>query len=764
MPSIKSLKSLKILKILKSLKSLKTVTQHFFLFWLRFGYRRLPLQYQTKEKIKFYFFKKFPDLKKQKSYALHCPLCLYIKSIWIKSWAFSNLFNPYSFLSKFKLFLIYEAKHIGLKSSNKPLVSIIIPIYGQIEFTIRCLKSISLNLPKCSFEIIVIDDDSQDNSLEILKFVKDIKVFKNATNKGFIYSCNFGAKKAKGEYLYFLNNDTKVTLGWLDHLIQTFKDFPGTGLVGSKLVYPNGKLQEAGGIIWKDGSAWNFGRYQDPKEPVFNYAREVDYCSGASIMIPKTIFDKVKGFDSYYSPAYCEDSDLALKVRNQDYRVIYQPLSTLVHFEGMTSGKDTSSGVKSYQVTNLQKQYKRWKHKLSKHQKNGENIDFAINRRADKKVLVIDEITPEPDRDAGSLMTFNIMLLLREMNFQVTFIANNLQFSKKYTPLLQRFGIEVIYSPYLNSIKSHLKEYGRRYNLIFLFRPGLTKEHLPDCRVYATRAKILFHTVDLHFLRILREAILLNDPDKKAEALKMKILELSLIKASDASIVVSKSEVSTLGREKINKNLHLLPLIKDSVHIDKKFNQRHGIVFVGGFNHQPNVDAVKFFIHEIMPILTPQDKNIIFYIVGSNIPKEILALANSKIKIIGFIEKLDPFLNKMRIMVAPLRFGAGVKGKIVSAMSVGLPVVATPLAAEGMGLTHKKNILIAKTPDSFAEAILELYKNNKLWNVISKNSTNFVDQNWGSKSAYNNLSKIMSKLKISVTKPKYGLSLYDEND
>jgi GT2 family glycosyltransferase len=751
-----------------NLKKLKDITKYLFLFLLFcliFCYRHFPLKYQIKEKIKFFFFKKFPVLKKNKFHALHCFLCIYIKLIWIKyAPLFFIFFNPYTFACKFKSFLIYEAKHTCLKGSNKPLVSIIIPIYGQIGFTIRCLKSISLNLPKCTFEIILIDDASRDNTLAILKFVKGIKVFKNATNKGFIYSCNFGAKKARGEYLYFLNNDTQVTSGWLDHLVQTFKDFPGTGLVGSKLVYPNGKLQEAGGIIWQDGSAWNFGRYQDPNEPVYNYAREVDYCSGASIMIPKTIFNKMKGFDPYYSPAYCEDSDLALKLRAKGYRVIYQPLSTVIHFEGMTSGKDTSSGIKSYQVTNLQKQYKRWKYKLSKHQKNGENIDLAINRRADKKVLVLDENNPEPDKDAGSLLTFNLMLLLREMNFQVTFIANNLQYSKKYTSLLQRFGIEVIYSPYLNSIKSHLKEYGRRYNLIFLFRPNLAKEHLSFCRAYATRAKILYHTIDLHFLRILREAMLSNDKDKKAEALKMKMLELSFMRTSDASIVVSKSELSILGREKIRKNLHLLPLIKDSVVIDKKFNQRQGIVFLGGFNHPPNVDAVKFFINEIMPILTVLDKDIIFYVVGSNIPKEIFDLANTKVKIIGFVEKLDPFLNKMRIMVAPLRFGAGVKGKILSAMSLGLPVVATPIAAEGMGLSHKKNILIAKSPDSFAEAILDLYKNNKLWNRISKNSASFVDKNFGSQSAYKNLSKIISKLKISVPKPRYELSLYDEND
>lgn len=737
-----------------------------FLFFLillfSIAYKYIPLNYRLKNSLKELFYKKFPHLKRSKFTAskVFFPKVVFVISSYIKK----LIVDPKIFALRFKIYQSHLLRTLSFKHSVNPLVSIIIPVYGQINYTIACLLSIAQNKPECTFEIIIVDDASLDNSSELLKSVSGVKVFVNPVNCGFIKSCNLGAKKAKGHYVYFLNNDTRVTKGWLDHLVQTFSDFPGTGLAGSKLVYPNGKLQEAGGIIWRDGSAWNFGRGEDPDFHVYNYAREVDYCSGASIMIPKQIFNHINGFDPYYLPAYCEDSDLALKLRSKGYRVIYQPLSIVIHFEGITSGKNINSGIKSYQVENMRKQYNRWKSILSKHERNGEHIDWAINRRADKKVLVLDENSPQPDKDAGSLLTFNLMLLLREMNFQVTFIARDLQYSKKYTSLMQRFGIEVAYLPHVKSIKSHLKEYGARYDLIFLFRPNLADDFIDICRSYAYRAKIIYHSVDLHFLRILREAKLMNDRKKETEALKMKKLEINIIKRMDASIVVSKAELKMLKYEGVTKNVYLLSLIKAASYSDKPFKKRRDIIFVGGFNHQPNVDAIKFFVKEVMPILWKNDKSIIFYIVGSNIPQEIIVLQNSAIKILGFVEKLDPVLNNMRVMVAPLRYGAGVKGKIVSAMSLGLPVVATPVAAEGMGLTHKENILIADDAKSFAESVLELYKNEKLWRYINKSSLNFVEHSWGPEISYKNLSKIISKLEIPITKPRYKLSLYNEND
>lgn len=656
-------------------------------------------------------------------------------------------------------------KTIRFSLPSDPLVSIIVPVYGKCDYTLRCLASIAARCPASPFEIIVIDDCSPDGSAERLRRIEGVRLIQNASNQGFIRSCNIGARAARGQYLCFLNNDTEVAQAWLDELARTFREFPGTGLVGSKLIYPAGSLQEAGGILWRDGSAWNFGRLKDPSSPTYNYAREVDYCSGASIMVPKELFDELGGFDELYLPAYGEDSDLALKIRSHGRRVIYQPLSVVVHHEGVTSGTNVTAGVKSHQIDNAAKLFERWKDRLRHHQEPGVDVDRAKDRRAKYRVLVLDHCTPMPNQDAGSITVFNLLLLLRELDFQTTFIPeDNFVYMPRYTPELQRVGIEVLYAPYVTSVEQHLRDSGGKYDLVFVFRPRVMVRHIEAIRRHCPHAKILYHTVDLHFLRMAREALLLGDQKGHAIAGKMKEQELAAIRAADGSIVHSPAELELLRLDLVEERIHVFPLIMDIRGTTKAPSERHDVVFVGGYQHPPNVDAVRYFVSEMMPLLRRRLPGIRFFIVGSRPPADVMALASDEVIVTGFVDDLSALLDRMRVAVAPLRYGAGVKGKIGTTMAVGLPCVATSMAVEGMSLTDGENILVADDPASFAAAIIRLYESEWLWNDLSKAGLQFATENWSAGTAWRRLRAVLGDLGFVMEHRRYPLTLYAPND
>ena len=263
----------------------------------------------------------------------------------------------------------------------EPLVSIVIPVYNEFSHTYACLQSILENTEEIPYEIILGDDCSNDLTKNIAQIVSHIKIIRNTENMRFLKNCNQAAMKAAGKYIVFLNNDTTVQEGWLSALLSVMETQENVGLVGSKLIYPDGTLQEAGGIIWRDASGWNYGRGKNPQASEYNYLKEVDYISGAAIMIRRSLWDQIGGFDERYAPAYYEDSDLAFEVRKAGYQVVYQPASVVIHYEGISNGSDITEGQKAYQIRNQKIFYEKWKEILEKeHFDNAQEFFLARDR------------------------------------------------------------------------------------------------------------------------------------------------------------------------------------------------------------------------------------------------------------------------------------------------------------------------------------------------------------------------------------------------
>ncbi len=611
---------------------------------------------------------------------------------------------------------------LRLRTSNEPVLSIVIPVYEQHETTFGCLRSIAEFRPAIPFEVIVMDDTSPTPAAKALAAVEGVRFVRNEQNLGFLGNVNRGAQEARGEYLLILNNDTLLAAGAIDAMVATFGEHKDVGLVGAKLLNADGTLQEAGGIVWRDGSAWNWGRGEHPHDPQFNFVRDADYCSGAALVIKRKLFIEMNGFDTHFAPAYYEDTDLAFRIRARGLRVLYQPHAEVYHLEGVTHGRDQSSGIKAYQVTNAKKFYERWQTTLAAHGVNGERPAQEAHRATKLNILIVEAFLITPDQDSGSLRLLNLMRLLREEGHHITFIAENLEGTERYRRMIEAIGVELLHGEWARGVQNVLRTRARDYAVIMFCRHYVAAAHLETARLYAPTATILFDTVDLHFLRKEREAELLGDEAVKLDARKTRDEELSLCRQADATIVVSEVEKKLLSellpdaRVEILSNVHRIETER------APFEARSGALFVGGFRHPPNIDAVKWYATEVLPRVRELAPELVTRIVGSNMPEEIFSLAQPGLEILGFVEDIRPILRSTRVSIAPLRYGAGVKGKVNEAMNFGIPVVATPLAIEGMHMTHDVDCLVADEPAAFAAHIVALHTDAALWQRISGNA------------------------------------------
>ncbi|UCG12487.1 MAG: glycosyltransferase [Deltaproteobacteria bacterium] len=614
-----------------------------------------------------------------------------------------------------------------------PAISVIIPVLNQSKYTYACLYSIYERRPNVEFEVIVVDDCSADDTQDMLKIISGIQVIRNAANLGFARSVNCGAEVARGEYLLILNNDILVHHCWMDELFAVMSSHPDIGLVGSQLIYPDGRLQESGCLICQDGCAVALGRSENPLHPEFSYFREVDFCSAASVLVRKKEFHEVGGLSTDYVPAYSEDVDFAFKLREMGKRVFVQPLSKVTHYEAVSYGRYAQGDL----IARSRRMFvERWQRVLKQCPYTSAENFRTTSKYNHKRVLYIDALIPKPDRGSSSADAFWYMRFLVEAGYDVVFYGQHTPgFVPKYTPMLQRIGVQCLYLPYIQ-IERYLSKHGSSFSHVLVARVYLAMSFNSLIRQYCPDARYIFNTVDVHFLREMRQAEVEGSSVMLEQAKRTKERELAIIEQADATIVVSEDEKELLEREYGLKRIYHIPLPREVYGSKHPFTERRDLVFIGS-SHLPNLDATHYFHSEIFPLIRRDLPDINLIVIGEELrdalsdrPGFDMLAGDPAVQLVGFVEDLSEYYDWVRVMVVPLRYGSGVKGKVLTALSYGVPCVSTSIGSEGMGLTPGTDILRADEPVDFAREVVRLYTDQALWEKLSENGLNVVQGNF----------------------------------
>lgn len=607
---------------------------------------------------------------------------------------------------------------------DDPLISIIVPLHNAAAATYQALESIQACTHEISYEVILVDDGSTDATPRLLRQIDHAHIHTHLENRGFGEACNEGARVARGTYLCFLNSDTVTTPGWLDALLQVARKDPKCGAVGGKLLYPSGRLQEAGSIIWDDGTTSAYGRNDDPFAPEYSYVREVDYCSAACLLVRRDLFMQIGGFDSRYAPAYYEDADLCLQLNQAGYSVKLAPQAIVFHAEHASTNRTAAIEL---QMRNRERFVARWAETLLTRgaRIRGSEVVWRERRRS-TRVLVIDDAVPVAQFGRGLPRTHALLLALVEAGYVITYLpVQDPSPHEPTTTTLQGCGIEVLYD--VADPEAAIQERANVYDAAIISRP----HHAPlikAIRAANPSAAIIYDAEAVFALRDIRKAEADGTPFG-AQAVEMRIRsELAPIGAADLILAVTEAERRLFRRYHPQIPVavwgHVAPIRCQMGEVE----ERTDLLFVGYLGSPPNDDAAYMLISDILPLVRERG-DCHLTIVGIDASERVSAAAaatGNAVTLTGYIDDLAPVFNTSRVFVAPHRWAAGIPLKVVEAMSFGVPCVVSSLLAEQLEVTDGTEVLVAAAPEEFAEKIGQLLRDDDLWRRIQRGACAFV--------------------------------------
>ena len=625
--------------------------------------------------------------------------------------------------AELKAFLNSERKLVFSRSAE-PKVSIIVVLYNQAPLTFRCLCSVAREL-YTSYEMIVVDNGSTDDTSRVLDSLEGAKILRNPTNLFFSRAVRQGAELAKAKYILLLNNDALLQEGAVEYALETLESAEDIGAVGGRILLSEKVLQEAGSIIWRDGTCLGFGRGEYPEKPEFMFQRDVDYCSGAFLLLRHDLFKRLDYFDENFMPAYYEETDLCMRLKKAGYRTVYDPRARIFHREFGSVNRDRAIALQDkHRVLFVDKHKQQLDRRhLPAHP---DNVLWARAHlpRTGKRVLVVDARVPDPSFGAGFPRAQQIVRVLQELGHFVSFYP--LLFPKddwKHVYSVLPPEVEVMLGYGVMRLEEFMIERMNYYDKIIVSRPDnmvvlrrilMRRPHLRGT------SEVIYDAEALFSLRTIKQAEVLGKPLSQQKCTQLLAKELELANFADQVVVVSENDANYYS----NHGCRRLKVLGHSIEPQPTislFHERRGFLFVGAldFDKSPNTDSLAWFVDEVMPILRRKlGSELVLRVIGRNEARRTRKLARPGVHFLGRVPRLNGHYDQARVCIAPTRFAAGIPHKIHEAAAHGVPVVATSMVADQLGWSDRCDLLVANDAQNFAEACEELYRDEVLWYSI----------------------------------------------
>ncbi len=681
--------------------------------------------------------------------------------------------------------------------------SIIIPVFNQLEYTKRCIQSIFQNTDNKLYELIIVDNNSTDGHQQYLDKLKgQVVVIKNKENLGFAKACNQGAAAACGEFLVFLNNDTEPQTRWLDALVAAADKNSNAGAVGAKLVYPDGRLQEAGALIFSDGSGDNFGRGKSPDNPVFNIACEVDYCSGACLLVRRDIFKRIGGFDERYSPAYYEETDLCFAIRKLGCQVLYEPGAVVIHHESVTADSLKKDFSKSLIEINRRKFAAKWENELTLQDlppKISGRLPVTASRMRLKtlqknvrptaagpaaKAVVFFPHNPWPPMTGAHRRCLSLLSSLRGMGMEVVLVSS-LAFSDQpwseeaERRLKSELGVScAVHVPDTRErllIRGHCAASGserfHRYKLPGLARffGEICRQHKPDIVLinYAYWGYLADNLPDGKPLKVIEMHDLVGLNEKMQKKIWQKIgnppfgpgryntmkewqievdtdrpetPEIEVYDKFDLVMAISDREAQCIRPHLHRAVVETLPMAYLPAEIENTYAGAPVLVISANvFNFQ----GYLFLIDEILPNVRTLFPKFEVHVIGDAC--RYLAPAEG-VKLLGYQESLAPHYAKAPFALCPLLAGTGQQVKIVEAMGHGVPVIAMRQVTASAPIIHGQNGFIAEDAADFARWVRLCLEQRELCERLGKNARRTIGENFSPQILQDRLKGLLQRI------------------